>query len=131
LAPLHRSEGRGGGAPGWLFDLWVLSVVARILGAMGGWVPVEPGWAVPASTEVADLMWLSYGSWAESRSPWAAGVMSAAVWVRGGRPAPVTGRTDAPVTGVLAEAEYWASLVVDTDPGCRRSRLRLSAWGWA
>lgn len=79
---------------------------------MTGWVPVEPAWAVPASAAIADLMWLSYGSWVSSRSDWAAGVMATAAWVRGGRPAPVSGRTDTPVTSALAEAEFWISLAV-------------------
>jgi hypothetical protein len=77
-----------------------------------GWVPVEPEWAVPATAKIADLMWLAYGSWVSSRSQWSAGVMSTAAWVRGGRPAPVTGRADLPVTRPLAEAELWVSLAV-------------------
>jgi hypothetical protein len=43
-----------------------------------------------------------------------AAVMAAAAWVRGGRPAPVTERTDAPVTRAHVEAELWATFVVAT-----------------
>jgi hypothetical protein len=76
------------------------------------WVPAEPHWAAPATAEIADLMWLAYGSWVASGSQWAAGIMSTAAWVRGGRAAPVTSRPDAPVTRALAEAEFWTSLAV-------------------
>lgn len=59
-------------------------------------------------------MWLAYGSWARSGSQRSAAVMATAAWVRGGRPAPVTERSDAPVTQVHAEAELWTTFVVAT-----------------
>jgi hypothetical protein len=69
-------------------------------------------------TAIADLMWLAYGSWVKSRSHSAGGAMATTAWVRGGRPAPVTERVDAPVTRALAQAEsYVAQLVVDQRHG--------------
>ncbi len=79
-------------------------------------MPVEPSWAAPEIAQVADLMWLAYGSWARSGSQRSAAVMATAAWVRGGRPAPVTERTDAPVTRAHAEAELWATFEVTTPP---------------
>lgn len=76
-----------------------------------------PGWVVPAGTAVADLMWLSYGSWVESGSQWTAGVLNTALWVRGGGAAPLTERVDVPVTRAMAEAEWLACLELDTEPG--------------
>jgi hypothetical protein len=61
-------------------------------------------------------MWLAYGSWAESGSQRSAVVMATAAWVRGGRPAPLTERTDAPVTRALAEAELWVTFEVTMPP---------------
>ena len=77
-------------------------------------MPVEPTWAAPEIAQVVDLMWLAYGSWARSGSQRSAAVMATAAWVRGGRPAPVTERTDAPVMRAHAEAELWATFVVAT-----------------
>lgn len=97
-----------------MFGECFLSGVARILAVMGSWAPVVPGWIVPLGSQVVDLMWLSYATWVDARSPWAGGVMSTAAWVRGGRQAPVTGRAESPVTRELAQAELWATLVVAT-----------------
>ena len=85
-------------------------------GTVGSWVPVEPSWVAPEIAQVADLMWLAYGSWARSGSQRSAAVMATAAWVRGGRPAPVTERADAPVTRALAEAELWATFEVTMPP---------------
>lgn len=101
------------------------SVVLLILGVMSSWVPVEPDWAVPASTAIVDLMWLSYGSWADSGSQRVAGIMATTVWVRGGRSSPITERADTVVTRALAEAEWWAAIEVDTDSGRARPPVEI------
>jgi hypothetical protein len=92
---------------------------------MNSWAPVEPEWAAPASTEIADLMWLSYGSWADSGSHHAAAIMTTTAWVRGGRTAPITERTDIPVTRALAEVEWWSAIEVDTDLGGARPPVEI------
>ncbi|MCE3554445.1 hypothetical protein LWC33_23685 [Pseudonocardia sp. RS11V-5] len=76
------------------------------------WTPDEPPWAVPPRAQIADLHWLAYGDATESGSPSAAGVVAAVAWARGGQQAPVSGRTEQPVTRAVAEMELWAARTV-------------------
>ncbi|MHA6793778.1 hypothetical protein ACVGVM_09715 [Pseudonocardia bannensis] len=73
------------------------------------WTPAEPPWAVPPRAQIADLHWLAYADATESTSRIAAGVVAAVAWARGGQQAPVSGRTDQPVTRALAEMELWGA----------------------
>ncbi|WP_433503214.1 hypothetical protein ACQP04_26125 [Pseudonocardia halophobica] len=76
------------------------------------WTPDEPPWAVPSRAQIADLHWLAYADATESGSRTAAGVVAAVAWARGGQQAPVSGRTEQPVSRALAEMELWAARTV-------------------
>jgi hypothetical protein len=75
------------------------------------WALAVPEWVVPPHAEIADLMWVAYRLHAERGTQWSSGVLTAAAWVRGGSPAPVTQRGEVPVTRELATAELWAAVV--------------------
>lgn len=83
------------------------------------WKPVTPGWVVPTTAQVGDLHWLAYRLLSEQDTPWAAGIVATLAWVRGGRPAPVTGRDTQPVSAGQAQFEQWAAVaVMDPDGPC-------------
>ena len=84
---------------------------------MDGWQPVTPRWVRPSTFEVSDLHALAYGAFADIRSPRTAGMVAALSWVRGGRDAPVTGRTEQPVTRAMAKFERWAAQAVAGEDG--------------
>lgn len=92
-----------------------MSGLSRILGAMVG-MGVVPAWVVPPAVEVEDLFWAARALREDPASGRIAARGAAVAWVCGGVAAPVTGRTEAPVTWGLASAEMWAALV-----GCARS----------
>lgn len=78
------------------------------------WRPVEPAWAAPSRREIDDLHWLAYRARRDLGRPWYCGISRTLAWARGGRAAPITGRTDAPVTRELATAEMWAANAAST-----------------
>jgi hypothetical protein len=77
---------------------------------------VLPAWVVPPAVEVEDLFWAARALREEPASGRITARGAAVEWVCGGVAAPVTGRTETPVTWGLASAEMWAALVV-----CARS----------
>jgi hypothetical protein len=77
---------------------------------------VVPAWVVPPAVEVEDLFWAARALRKDPASGRIAARGSAVAWVCGGVAAPVTGRTETPVTWGLASAETWAALVA-----CARS----------
>ncbi|HEX4252666.1 MAG TPA: hypothetical protein VH008_32690 [Pseudonocardia sp.] len=79
---------------------------------MDWWEPVNPEWVQPSTFEVSDLHALAYRVFNETRSPRTAGMVAVLSWVRGGRDAPVTGRTERPVTRAAARYEQWAARAV-------------------
>lgn len=87
----------------------------RILGAMTG-MGVLPAWVVPQAVEVDDLFWAARALRKDPASGRITARGAAVAWVCGGVAAPVTGRTETPVTRGLASAEMWAAVVV-----CARS----------
>jgi hypothetical protein len=92
-----------------------LSGSLRILDAMTGMGGV-PAWVMPPAVEVDDLFWMSRALRKDPASGRITARGAAVAWVRGGVAAPVTGRTETPVTRGLASAEMWSALVV-----CARS----------
>jgi hypothetical protein len=78
------------------------------------WTPAEPAWAAPSRREIDDLHWLAYRARRELGQPSYSGISRTLAWVRGGRAAPITGRTDIPVTRELATAEKWAANAAST-----------------
>lgn len=78
------------------------------------WTPTEPTWAAPSHREIDDLHWLAYRARRELGQPWYSGISRTLAWVRGGRAAPITGRTDSPVSRELATAEMWAATAAST-----------------
>lgn len=109
MAPAGVRAGAWGGAP-----LSFLNVGAASHARAMTWTPVEPDWAVPSPTEIADLHWLAHLAHRELGSARAGGVAAAVAWVPGGRVAPVTARDDTPVTPALAAVEMWAAEVAGT-----------------
>jgi hypothetical protein len=85
---------------------------------MATWRPIEPTWAAPPRLAIADEMWLAYRAHVDTGRPVYDGVVAAAAWVRGGRPAPVTERDEQPVTLGLAEVELLAAMVAN-EPSTR------------
>jgi hypothetical protein len=73
---------------------------------------VLPAWVVPPAVEVDDLFWMARALRKDPASGRITARGAAVVWVLGGVAAPVTGRTETPVTRGLASAEMWAALVV-------------------
>jgi len=96
----------------------------KILAALDAQTVVVPGTAAfgrVSPTSIVDLLWLSYGSWRESRSARSGGIATMAAWVCGGRSAPVSERTESPVSRALADAERIAAqLVLDDAAGLPR-----------
>ena len=92
-----------------------LSGSSRILDAVAG-MGVVPAWVVPPAVEVEDLFWAARALRKDPASGRITARGAAVAWVCGGVAAPVTGRTETPVTWGLASAEMWAALVV-----CARS----------
>jgi hypothetical protein len=76
------------------------------------WTAVTPTWVAPAPIEIIDLHWLAYRVHSDTGSARCAGISGALSWAGGGSVAPVTGRTDKPVTEALARAEMWAAIVI-------------------
>jgi hypothetical protein len=93
-----------------------LSGSSRILDVVTG-MGVVPAWVVPPAVEVEDLFWAARALRKDPASARITARGAAVAWVcGGGGAAPVTGRTETPVTWGLASAEMWAALVV-----CARS----------
>lgn len=78
------------------------------------WTPTEPAWAAPSRHEIADLHWLAYRTRRDSGGPWFAGVTLTLAWARGGRAAPITGRSAGLVTREIATYEGWAATAAAT-----------------
>jgi hypothetical protein len=95
-------------------------------------VPAVPAWVVVPPVQVDDLYWLAYAMYESRAAPGLVGIGSAVVWVwGGGGPAPVTGRTDAPVTRGLARAEMWAAIAAygSDDPPAPRPGALCDVFG--
>ncbi|MGH3568526.1 MAG: hypothetical protein ACRDRH_21370 [Pseudonocardia sp.] len=83
-------------------DVVILSVVGRTLGVMTDYV-VIPAWVVADHRQVPDFDHMVFVLVTELGSVHVQGQLAALGWVLGGRPAPVTQRTE-PVTWALARA---------------------------
>lgn len=120
----------GGALHGFL--LWTVAVLVSVgppshTRTMAGSVTVAaPSWASVPAASVTDLMWLAYGSWSASRAPRVGGMATAAAWVGDLRAAPVSGRTERPVSRVLAEAECLAAQLVVDAAACRFAYFALN-----
>ena len=72
----------------------------------------DPRWAVPPVTALSDVQWLSLAEAQRTGSEPAAGIHATLCWVRGlRREAPVSERTEGPVTAALAESELIAAMI--------------------
>jgi hypothetical protein len=92
-----------------------LSGVVGILAGMTGKTgrAVIPAWVVPPAATVDDVLWVARAAQESPTDSVRIEARGAAVaWVLGCGAAPVTGRSDTPVTWGLANAELWAALVV-------------------
>jgi hypothetical protein len=95
-------------------------------------VPAVPAWVVVSPVQVDDLYWLAYSMYESRAAPGLVGIGGAVVWVwSGDGPAPVTGRTDAPVTRGLARAEMWAAIAAygSDDPPAPRPGALCDVFG--
>jgi len=89
-----------------------LSVSVLILDFVTG-TGVLPAWVVPPAAVIDDVLWVARAARKAPPDSVRLEARGAAVaWVLGSGAAPVTGRTDTPVTSGLASAELWAALVV-------------------
>ena len=78
---------------------------------MAGWASTS-GWAAQHRAAIAELMWLALRDHqVGGGSAWSGGVAAAAGWAMGVGPAPVTRRTETPLTLALVIAERWAAHV--------------------
>jgi len=115
-------------------------------GILGGMAfPVDtaqhpaPEWAVPPLAAVKDVHWAAYsvvergrqaGATADQRelARWSLGVTSTLMWLRAGRvQAPVTERTDQPITREVAVCEHWAAFITSADPDGQLDGPRLAS----
>jgi hypothetical protein len=105
-----------------------LSVVARTLDGMSGLRGHESvsEWVRPTAVEVEDLHWLAHRRHMDTEgwvSDAAAATAATVAWVWGGTTAPVTGRSEQPVTREVAVAEWWAAMAA-CDGGATPERQR-------
>lgn len=87
-----------------------VSAVGRILAVMTEYA-VIPAWVVADHRQMMDFDHLVFELATKVESVHAQGQRAAVEWVTGGRPAPMTQRTE-PVTWALARAESWVALCV-------------------
>lgn len=82
---------------------------------------VIPAWVVADHRQVVDLNLMAFTLATELESAHARGQLAAVEWVTGGRPAPITQRTES-VSWELARAESWVALCAAagaTEPSAR------------
>lgn len=93
---------------------------------MDATVLTAPAWAVPSPVALFDVQWLALAEVRRTRSVSAEGVHAAVCWVRGvRREAPVSERTECPVTAGLVESELIASMIASDPRGYMLSGPRL------
>jgi hypothetical protein len=85
-----------------------MSAAPPILGRMTRWTPTDPLWAPPGVYAVRDLFWLAQDAHDRAPTRWNWGVLASMIWLRGGRPAPITGRVGDP-TRHTAGVEMWSA----------------------
>jgi hypothetical protein len=86
----------------------------------------EPRWAVPPVAALDDVRWLALAEVRRTQSPPAAGIHATLCWVRGlRREAPVSERTERPVTAALAESELIAAMIAGDPDGYLLDGSRL------
>ena len=98
-----------------------------------------PAWTVPPWNAIKDLHWSAYGVVERGRKPgataderelarWSLGVTSTLAWLRAARvQAPVTERTDQPITREVAVCEHWAAFITSADPDGQLDGPRLAS----
>ena len=98
-----------------------------------------PAWTVPPWNAIKDLHWSAYGVVERGRKPgataderelarWSLGVTSTLAWLRAARvQAPVTERTDQPITRDIAVCEHWAAFITSADPDGQLDGPRLAS----
>jgi len=98
-----------------------------------------PAWTVPPWNAIKDLHWSAYGvvergskagATADERelARWSLGVTSTLAWLRAARvQAPVTERTDQPITREIAVCEHWAAFITSADPDGQLDGPRLAS----
>ena len=77
-----------------------------------GSVAVVPEWVVPPEQQVMDYFRIAYAIFGKTRSPLMGGDAATMNWVTGGQGAPVTERTEQPVTRNLADAEQTVAMTI-------------------